>query len=238
MAENRSIFYFKEFQLAHGNPGLKISTEACLFGAWVSNFAFGKILDIGTGCGLLACMVAQKQISSHIDAIEIHPEVANIAHENCQKSPFQNRINIIQADVKRLSNVNTYQFILSNPPFFSHHLAAQTPDKHVAIHDDLLGPADLAKSIQTHLAKDGQFAVIYPPGSLKKFILEMGTYHFHVNEQCDVYSKPGGPILRSMMIGSRNKTALVHSEITIKNDQHEYSENFKTLLKPYYLIFD
>ncbi len=238
MAENRSIFYFKEFQLAHGNPGLKISTEACLFGAWASNFAFGKILDIGTGCGLLACMLAQKQKSSDIDAIEIQTEVANIARENCKKSPFEHQINVILGDIKDYKMTSLYSFIISNPPFFSQHLAAENHDKHISIHDDLLGPKDLAKSIQTHLAEDGKFSFIYPPTALKKFEEVIKASDLHINHLCDVYSRPGTPILRNMVIGSRKKMAIEKTEIFIKDEQNEYSKNFKNLLTPYYLIFE
>ena len=74
MGGSRSVFTFKQFSLAHGNPGLKISTEACILGAWAHSFAHGKILDIGTGCGLLACMLAQSNPNANIDAIEIHQE--------------------------------------------------------------------------------------------------------------------------------------------------------------------
>jgi tRNA1Val (adenine37-N6)-methyltransferase len=88
MAESRSIFQFKQFQLAHGSPGLKITTEACLFGAWAQQFASRKVLDIGTGCGLLASMIAQENPSCTITGLEIQADVGVLARENVLNLPY------------------------------------------------------------------------------------------------------------------------------------------------------
>ena len=119
MGGNRSVFTFKQFSLAHGNPGLKISTEACILGAWAHKFAKGKILDIGTGCGLMACMLAQGNPEVSIDVIEIHQQVATLALENIKNSPFKNQIQVMNGDIRSLTTNNRYDFIISNPPFFS-----------------------------------------------------------------------------------------------------------------------
>jgi tRNA1Val (adenine37-N6)-methyltransferase len=150
MAASRSIFRFKQFQLAHGNPGLKISTEACLFGAWAGHWAKGRILDIGTGSGLLACMLAQKHPQFRIDAIEILQEVAALATENVQASPYQNQISVYTHSLQTYLPTEKYDFIVCNPPFFHQHLAAEKQDLQAAIHDDLLIPQDLAAGIHSH----------------------------------------------------------------------------------------
>lgn len=237
MAENRSIFQFKKFQLSHGNPGLKISTEACLFGAIASDYANGTILDIGTGCGLLACMLAQKAEHSKIKAIEIHPDVAILAKENIQNSPFSNQINVINIDLKELQHNTLFDFIICNPPFFSNHLASQNESKQIAIHDDLLSTEQLADAIKNHLKETGKAMVLYPPLIMHHFDFCLKNKNLYINHIINIHPKLNSPILRQIALISSSQTEKTMEKWEIKNEQNEYSEKFKTVLQPYYLIF-
>ncbi len=237
MAENRSTFEFKQFSLAHGNPGLKISTEACLFGAWASLHARGSCLDIGTGCGLLASMMAQANTSCSVKALEIHPEVALVASENFEQSPFKNRLQVIQSDVSVYHSEVNFDFICSNPPFFTNHLPATDPARHMAIHADHLRPADLANSIDRLLAADGEFAVLYPADVLALFEKSLENVGLYINEKVHVLSKPDSPVLRVMARGSRKEKLNEERSLPIKNEQGDYSPEFIELLRPYYIIF-
>ena len=237
MAENRSIFEFKQFSLHHGNPGLKISTEACLFGAWASLKARGNCLDIGTGCGLLASMLAQANPSCNVKALEIHPEVANVAAENINNSPFKERLHVIPIDVSEYNPAEKFDFICTNPPFFTNHLAASDEAKHMAIHADHLSPADLAASLDRLLTKEGEFAVLYPADVLALFEKSLQEKGLYINELQHIHSHPNSPVLRIMASGSRVSNALKKGRICIKTDQGEYSPEFIELLRPYYIIF-
>jgi tRNA1Val (adenine37-N6)-methyltransferase len=238
MAENRSIFTFKQFSITHGNPGLKISTEACLLGAWANQFATDKILDIGTGCGLLACMLAQSNPNVNIDAVEIHQEVAKLAMENVKNSPFHNQIHVIHADIRTVSFKTSYDFIISNPPFFSNHLPASLKDKQIALHDDELGLMDLALAIRKHLRPDGKFAVIYPKDVMDKFEKVLEKNGLFVHNLVYILPTFNSKILRVICLGSTQTKTQTSENLYIKNDENEYTEAFKTLLKPYYLIFE
>jgi tRNA1Val (adenine37-N6)-methyltransferase len=237
MAENRSTFEFKQFSLHHGNPGLKISTEACLFGAWASLKARGHCLDIGTGCGLLASMLAQANSSCTVKALEIHPEVANVAAENFNNSPFKERINVIPIDVIEYNPEEQFDFICSNPPFFTNHLAASDEAKHMAIHADHLSPADLAASIDRLLTEEGEFAVLYPADVLSLFEHSLQANGLFLHEKVTIHSNPSSPVLRVMASGSREKSPIKQDQINIKTEQGEYSPAFIELLRPYYIIF-
>ena len=238
MGGSRSVFTFKQFSLAHGNPGLKISTEACLFGAWAYKFANGKILDIGTGCGLMACMLAQSNPDVRIDAIEIHPEVAILALENIQNSPFKNQIQVMNADIRSISTEDRYDFIICNPPFFSNHLPATIQDKQIAIHDDELNFVDLISSIKKLLKPGGKFAVIYPKEVMDKFENEMGKNGLYVHQFLSIFPNPTSKLLRVICLGSTNKQEIDIENLYIKDEKNEYTEAFKLLLNPYYLIFE
>ena len=237
MAENRSLFEFKQFSLFHGNPGLKISTEACLFGAWASLKARGNCLDIGTGCGLLASILAQANPTCSVNALEIHPEVAKLASENFQSGPFQNRLKVIQTDVSEYNPDEKFDFICSNPPFFMNHLAASDEAKHMAIHADHLSPADLAKAIDKLLQETGEFAVLYPADVLVLFEQSLNANGLFIHEKVTIHSNPSSPVLRIMASGSREKSSAKEGRINIKTDQGEYSPEFIELLRPYYIIF-
>ena len=237
MAENRSLFEFKQFELSHGNPGLKISTEACLFGAWTSLQARGLCLDIGTGCGLLATMMAQANPKIQVKALEIHPEVALLAAENFEKSPFKERLQVIQTDVNTYSPDVKFDFICSNPPFFSNHLASTDPAKHMAIHSDHLSPADLVASIDRLLAEEGEFAVLYPEDVLAQFEKTLQSKGLYFNEKVKIHSNPDSPVLRVMACGSRKVKLTVELSLHIKTAEGDYSPEFIELLRPYYIIF-
>jgi tRNA1Val (adenine37-N6)-methyltransferase len=237
MAENRSIFEFKQFSLSHGNPGLKISTEACLFGAWASLKARGNCLDIGTGCGLLASMLAQANPSCNVKALEIHPGVANVAAKNFNNSPFKERLQAIEANVLTFNSEEKFDFICSNPPFFTNHLAASDEAKHMAIHADHLSPADLAASLDRLLTKEGEFAVLYPTDVLAQFEKSLQEKGLYINEWQHIHSHPNSPVLRVMASGSRVSNTPKKGHICIKTAEGEYSPAFIELLRPYYIIF-
>ena len=237
MAASRSIFRFKQFQLAHGNPGLKISTEACLFGAWASHWAHGRMLDIGTGSGLLACMLAQKHPESHIDALEILPEVAKLATDNVLTSPFKKQISVQIGDLLHYSSDHLYDFIACNPPFFHQHLAADKKDLQAAIHDDLLTVQDLAAGIHRLLGTQGLFAVIYPPFAMEKFIIACRELGLHVNHKAYVFPRETSAVLRVMAIGSRVNSTKSQENLVIKQADESYTKAFEKLLSDYYLQF-
>jgi tRNA1Val (adenine37-N6)-methyltransferase len=234
MAESRSIFQLKQFRLAHGNPGLKITTEACLFGAWAQQFASGTVLDIGTGCGLLACMLAQEKPSCTITGLEIQTDVGVLARENVLNLPYS--IEIITESIQRFAG--HFDFIISNPPFFIDHLANPIASKQIAMHTDHLSPAELAEGIAKNLNPDGQFAVIYPPFGMKQFEIEAKKRGLFINQLVEVKHQKDRETLRVMAVGSR-RTGMQKSEmLCIKNPDQSYTAEFIELLKPYYLIFD
>ena len=234
MAENRSIFQFKQFQLAHGAPGLKITTEACLFGAWAQQFAHGNILDIGTGCGLLACMIAQEHPTCQLTGLEIQEEVAVLARENVLNLPYS--IEIRTGAIQTFSD--QFDFIVSNPPFFINHLENPDASKQVAMHTDTLSPGDLAQGIATNLSSDGQFAVLYPPFGMKQFESEAARFGLFINKRVDIKHQQDREPLRVMALGSRKMENKQLETISIKNADQSYTPEFIDLLKPYYLIFD
>ena len=234
MAESRSIFQFKQFRLAHGNPGLKITTEACLFGAWAQQFATGNVLDIGTGCGLLACMIAQENPTCSITGLEIQVDVGVLARENVLNLPY-----FIDIQTNSIQDFRgQFDFIISNPPFFIDHLANPDASKQMAMHTDNLSPMELAVGISNNLNPMGQFAVLYPPFGMQKFESEANKLGLYLNHFVEVKHQLDRDTLRIMALGSRKEKEQKTELLCIKNHDQSYTAEFTKLLKPYYLIFD
>ncbi|MEK6547781.1 MAG: methyltransferase [Bacteroidota bacterium] len=235
MAESRSTFQFKQFALAHGNPGLKITTEACLFGAWSTGYPQQNTLDIGTGCGLLLGILAQAHPKTQFIGIEIQSDVADLAKKNMRDLNNPN-IQIIS------SSLNDYQaqhdFIVCNPPFFINHLKNTDASKNQAMHSDTLSPAELVDGIHRNLTSEGLFTVLYPPEGMKQFEKAAEEKGLYLNEICEVKHQTNHATLRIMAQGSFVKSPISRQSICIKEMDGSYSADFIALLKPYYLIFD
>jgi tRNA1Val (adenine37-N6)-methyltransferase len=182
-------------------------------------------------------MMVQANTECSVKALEIHPEVALVASENFEQSPFKDRLQVIQSDISVYHSEVNFDFICSNPPFFTNHLPATDPARHIAIHADHLSPADLANSIDRLLAEDGEFAVLYPADVLALFEKSLENVGLFINEKVHVLSKPDSPVLRLMARGSRKEKLNEERSLPIKNEQGDYSPEFIELLRPYYIIF-
>jgi tRNA1Val (adenine37-N6)-methyltransferase len=233
MAENRSIFQFKQFALAHGNPGLKITTEACLFGAWSAKFPQQNTLDIGTGCGLLIRMLAQAHPNAHFTGIEIQAEVAQLAKENTEELA-----NLTIQAQSLDSYEGKHDFIICNPPFFINHLKNSVASKNQAMHSDTLSPEELVVGICRLLNPDGKFTVLYPPVGMKQFEQAANAKGLYINQICEVKHQASHETLRLMAQGSFQNIQHETEMICIKTENESYTSEFVHLLKPYYLIFD
>lgn len=237
MDENKSIFQFKSFVLQHGNPGLKITTEACLLGAISAEFPAKRILDIGTGCGLLACMYAQKNPSSKIDGVEIDEEVANLAQKNIHESPFKNQIQIIHQAIEAFPTTASYDLILSNPPFFFDHLKSPDPKRNLAMHSEDLKPQKLIEIMVKQLAPKGKIILLYPEKEMTIFIQLASQNKLYLEEKWEIWTKENGKIIRIIALFGKTEKKVKNHIVAIKGVNNEYSLRFKNYLKDYYLIF-
>ena len=241
MAESRSTFHFKGFSLEHGDPGLKIGTEACIFGAYLAKWAHGNMLEIGTGSGVLAAMVAQFHPHETIDTVEIFSEVADLAKKNFENLPFKQKINLINTDIKEFISEEGYDFIFSNPPFFVNHLSNSSKSKQMAMHSDELGPEDLLESIFRLAKPNSEFALIYPPDVMEEVVSRVSKVSIvnklFCKERIEIIPNENGKVLREIALFSNRETKTINQKLVIKNTLNEYTPEFKELLRPYYLIF-
>ncbi|MBL7730209.1 MAG: methyltransferase, partial [Chitinophagaceae bacterium] len=135
---SNTCFKFKQFLINQDRCAMKVTTDACLFGAWVAERlrnAEGNCLDIGTGTGLLSLMLAQKAAGIFTVAVEIDADCAEQARENIEASPWKQQVVVKEADILQYTPANQYDFIISNPPFYQDDLKSPDTRKNVAHHD-------------------------------------------------------------------------------------------------------
>ena len=218
---------------------MKVCTDACLFGAWVANRIAAKnekrekILDIGTGTGLLSLMLAQKLIS-RIDAVETDGQAAMQAKENFESSLWKERLKVIHEDARKMDLSSKYDVIISNPPFYINDVKSKNEKRNIALHSQELSFEELLLVIKNLLKEKGLFAVLLPFSRTAAFINSAEKYYLYVQEQVLVKQTEKHDFFRSMLLFATIQTEVKKSAITIKKEA-EYSPEFICLLKDYYL---
>jgi tRNA1Val (adenine37-N6)-methyltransferase len=232
-------FEFKQFTVQQEKAAMKVCTDACLFGAFVADrfqrtSKQFRVLDIGSGTGLLSLMFAQKNSNAQIDAVEIDKSAAEQSRENFRLSPWKDKLHIHHQPIQEFG-INTYDLIISNPPFYENDLKSENQKRNLALHSAALGLDDLLDVIQKHLSAHGKFAVLLPYHRSANFINHALLKDFHLEEEISVKQTSKHPYFRSMLLFGRNKVQTKHSDICIKEKNDDYSDEFKELLKDYYL---
>lgn len=226
---------------------MKVTTDACLFGAWVVDEInndpdsyrekINNCFDIGTGTGLLALMVAQKNPGMKIDAIEIDKDAAEQAKINIGSSPWKEQINIAQGDVKEFSFENKLDLIISNPPFYENEIRSVTDSKNVAHHSENLTLKELLVIIKENLSKTGSFFLLLPYKRNEEIKKLFKDQQLHISKMIFVRQSVKHDYFRIFIKGSLNteEKETEFNELSIWNEKQEYTEEFEQLLKDYYL---
>jgi len=233
-----NYFQFKQFTVFQDKCAMKVSTDACLFGAMVPpNPLKGEyyVLDIGTGTGLLSLIVAQKNPHAVIDAVEIDEAAAEQAKQNFAASPWTERLHVFNADILSFNADKKYDRIISNPPFFEDDLRSPDQIKNNAKHDTALSLIELLQVVQKHLTKDGSFAVLLPYHRVNYFIEEADKTGLHLTQIILVKQTETHDYFRGILFFSKTKKLLQNTEVTIKDNKGNYTPAFTAALKDYYL---
>lgn len=227
-------FTFKQFTIHQQHCAQKVSEVACLQGAWTSlPAACKKVLDIGSGTGLLSLMIAQRY-NVEIDAIEIEENCFQQGKENIEASPFREKIRCFYDDVKNLQSASGYDFIITNPPFFERQLMSDKEHANTAKHSTKLSLNELISIIKELLVHDGQFSILFPYE--RKIELEncCATHTFYPLQTLLI--KHSGLHQPKVFISvySREKTIPSEQEFIIKQ-YGTYTSEMKALMEEYYL---
>ncbi|WP_254795630.1 tRNA1(Val) (adenine(37)-N6)-methyltransferase [Arsukibacterium indicum] len=228
---------------------MKVGTDGLLLGAWASlpamvcgtttaaTAAGNSFLDIGSGSGLISLMLAQRAQKAKITAIELDTAAASQAELNFRQSPFAHRLQLLKGDILTYQPAERYALIVSNPPFFDNALKGADPKRNQARHTASLPlPSLLAKAAEL-LTPAGSFALILPEAAAEHFSNKAGLHGWFASAVCQVYSRADKAPIRRLMQWQRQPCQPVLQQLVIYCDTGGYSEQYRHLLRDFYLNF-
>ena len=239
-------FDFKQFSIIQEHTAMKVGTDGVLLGAWTcdclchtsssDNRSSCNVLDIGTGTGLIALMIAQKLPTACIDAIEIDHDAYVEARLNVSRSQWNDRINVYESSLNGFIPNVRYDIIVTNPPFYNSTLKPEDSSRASARHHDSLPFSDIALFAEKYLSENGQLYAIYPTNFEENIMIGLVNSSLYYNRICDVFTKEGKPCKRRMIVfGKQPQNAVIKETLFIRNKDGEYSESYINLTKDYYL---
>ncbi|MEI6754151.1 MAG: tRNA1(Val) (adenine(37)-N6)-methyltransferase [Paludibacter sp.] len=229
-------FSFKQFTVFQGRCAMKVGIDGVLLGAWTSVEGCKNILDVGTGTGLIALMLAQRT-EALIIGIDIEKDAVDQAIENVKNSPWKEQINILEQSFQDYANTSNERFdlIISNPPYFVNSLKAPTENRSTARHTDSLSHRELIENAMKILSPIGRISLILPLNEGIECIRIAKSLRLFCSKRVNVYPKRNGEIKRLLL---EFKTAQAETEVTpliIEESRHQYSAEFTEIAKDYYL---
>lgn len=243
-----SKFQFKKFFVEQDRCAMKIGTDGVLLGAWapIDNHPF-SILDIGTGTGIIALMLAQRSAAQQIDALEIDEAAYEQATDNFENSPWNDRLFCFHAGLDEFIEepeddpsdselAQQYDLIVSNPPFYSEDYKTENESRDLARFQDAMPFEQLLEAADLLLSEHGIFAVIIPFKEEENFMALANEFELYPLKITHVKGTPTTEIKRSLLAFSRNKiTDLAINELVIETARHVYTPEYIELTTDFYL---
>lgn len=235
-----SKFSFKQFELHQELCAMKVGTDSVLLGAWAKLPEQGRILDIGCGTGILSLMVAQRSPSLSVTAIEIDPRATLQAQENVAQSPWHERIEVINGDFTQTAGTlgRVFDSIISNPPYFEQSLLSPDNARTTARHTTSLSYDAIFRQARDIIMPDGNISLVIPADLYTQVNHTAMLYGWGASRLTMVRTTPRKQPKRALCEWRRNHFAPCNEEIlTIHTGDGEYSDEYKTLTKEFYLKF-
>lgn len=233
-----SIFKFKEFEVNQAGCAMKINTDGVLLGAMVLQTDPQYILDIGTGTGVIAMMLAQRFPEAQVDAVEIDESAAKAAIDNFANSKFAMRSKAHLSAIADYQTTRKYDLVVSNPPFFVNDLKNPEVRKGIARHADEEFFESLVQKVSEILSDTGSFWLILPVKQAELLVESAALHGLLLQRRVEVCSDQSRPVIRHIICLSKQKTAACSSEIFyIYESKGIHTPAYKELLKDFFLAF-
>ena len=234
---SNTYFQFKQFRINQDRCAMKVTTDACILGAWTPLLPGVKeVLDIGTGTGLLSLMLTQRNPGIRIDAVELEKEAREQATENVKNSIWHDRVKVIEADIKEYDSGYKYDLIISNPPFFNNSLLSNNDTDNLARHTLSLSYSELLEVIKYNLSDNGYASVLLPCPEYFQFYELINRIGLYEARKLMIRHNAHSEVKRVITVFGKPKSVeSVSCELVIKEDGQNYTAAFKELLAPFYL---
>lgn len=236
-----SIFRFKEFVVSQESCPMKINTDGVLLGALANVSNAKHICDIGTGTGVIALMLAQRNKNAKIDALDIDYRAVDTATKNFENSLFHARLKCYHHSFVEFFEMNPlkkYDVIVSNPPFFLNALKADSEMKNLARHTDISFFLDLLRVAATHLEVRGSIQLIIPLDVSQAIQQLASDYHLSVSEVINIKSFVDKEAFRQIIRLSKEQAQICkNSDFVIYSREKEHSMEYRAALKDFFTIF-
>ncbi|MEB2774934.1 methyltransferase [Algoriphagus sp. D3-2-R+10] len=232
-----SWFQFQQFRVNQDRCAMKISTDAVMLGGLAEATSPREILDVGTGTGVIALMLAQRFPEANIQGVEIDPLAASQALDNFRSNAFSERMQLWEGRFQDFETQKKYDLIVSNPPYFPDHLKSPDLQRNLALHTDELSFQDLLEKVVQLLKEDGQFWIILPPRQMQDFQKQVEKHGLFLGTKFTLQDKPGKRVLRDICAFSRNQSEVKVTEIFIKNEDGMPHDTYASLVSDFLLGF-
>lgn len=236
MIKDRNVtFRFKRFAIDDSHCGMKVGTDGVAIGAWTECRGANKVIDVGSGSGLIALMIAQR-CNAAIDAIETDCGACIDARSNIDASPWNDRINLIEGCFSTYHSDIPADLIVSNPPFFADGEEAPAANRALARHEGMLNYASLIDFAVKMLSDCGRLSFIYPSGREDEIIYKAEMSHLKLRRICHLQQNAHRQPVRDLYEFSRIDGPIEETTLTIREtDGRSYTADFARLCHDFYL---
>lgn len=235
----KTYFDFKKFRIFHDKCAMKVGTDGVLLGAWsCAGNAQHEILDIGTGSGLIAIMLAQKS-PAEIWGVDIAEDAIQQANENASHTEWSDRLHFVHSDISQFCPDFQFDLLICNPPFFSNSLKCPDGMRTQARHSDSMSFSELICSASRLLVDEGRLEIIIPAERNDEFVQEAWISGLNLERKTFVFTKEGQNEAKRVMLGFIKGACRYPSseKLYIRKADGEYTEDYKTITSDYYLHY-
>lgn len=227
-------FRFKQFEIEQDRCAMKVGTDGVLLGAWAQGGR--RILDIGSGTGLISLMMAQRFPEAEVVGIDMDADACGQARENVMASPFRDRVEIECCRLQDFGGVGVFDAIVSNPPFFVDSLKNPDSKRTMARHTDSLPFRDLFAGVKRLLSDDGIFSAIVPVEVVEQFVAESYILGFYIIRKCGVKTVERKQPKRFMLSFAKHRISPYEEHVeTMMDSQGNRSEWYRKITEEFYL---
>ena len=232
------MFRFKQFEVDDSLCAMKVGTDGVLLGAWADVARDSRIVDLGTGSGLIALMLAQRNENAMIKALDIDEGAVAQTRYNVERSAWQKRISVVRGDACEFYDEMPYDHIVSNPPFFTDSIPSPDASRATARHCDTLNCFDIVEFACRNLRDGGRISLILPYDQAQRMRMRMFGRLWLVR-QTEVITKCGEMPKRVLLEFIRaNEPQMPRCDsLAIYDDKGTYTDEYRLLTEEFYLKF-